>query len=229
MNRADHAIRDGFEQSVVRPSRLVVTATGRRDSDCPVEHLRRLADSGRDHVDAMADFDEPSASDGCVQTELPTEAANDIAENPGILLRGVRIVGCHDTTPAEVRKSDLRFGQPQNRTGPLSFGETFNTADHQVRTQAPEVAAERRQRTVGTHEQWEDIEPFWGVESLESSTRLNRCLNAPADLTRLPGQPVHQRLSIHAERCVKSQQTRERPRGDHPTAPIEDLHDAVAQ
>ena len=176
----------------------------------------------------MADFDAPSASDGCVQTELSAESANDITENLRILRSRVWIVGCHDTTAAEVSKSDLRFGQPQNRTRPLSLGETFNTTDHQIRTQAFDVAAERRHRTVGTHEQGEDIEPLWGVRSLESSAGLNRRLNAPADLTRVPGQPVHQRLSIGAERCMKSEQTRERSRGDHPTAPIEDLHDAIA-
>jgi hypothetical protein len=165
-----------------------------------------LPGSARDQVDAMADFDAPSASDSCVQTELSAESANDITENVRILLCRVWIVGCHDTTAAEVSKSELRFRQPQNRTRPLSLGETFNTADHQIRTQASDVAAEGRHRTVGTHEQREDIEPFWGVESLESSARLNGRLNAPADLTRVPWQPVHQRLSVDAERCVKSRE-----------------------
>jgi hypothetical protein len=51
------------------------------------EPLLLLPGSGRDQLDAMADFDAPSASDGCVQTELSAESANDIAENPRILLR----------------------------------------------------------------------------------------------------------------------------------------------
>jgi hypothetical protein len=169
-----------------------------RVSDCPGEQILLWPGSGRDQVDAMADFDAPGASDGCVQTEVSAESANDIAENPRILLGRVWIVSCHDATPAEIRKRDLRFGQPQDRTRPLSLRETFNAADHQIRTQASDVVAERRHRTVGTHEQWEDIEPFWGIESLESGARLNRRLNPPADLTRVPGQPVHPRLSIEA-------------------------------
>lgn len=145
MNRADHAVGTGItmEASAVEFSvRCELRQSGRGSMDFPVENLRILPGSARDHVHALADFDAPSASDGCVQTELSAESANDVPENLRILLGRVWIVGCHDTTPAEVRKSDLRLGQPQNRTRPLSLGETFNTADHQIRTQASEVAAE---------------------------------------------------------------------------------------
>jgi len=141
---------------------------------------------GSDQFDAVTDFDAASASDGCVQTELSAEPANNIAQNLGILCARVGIVGRHDATAAEVSKTDLRFGQPQNRTRPLSLGGPSNTADHEVRPQAPDVAAEHRYRAVGADEQRQDVETFRAIESLQSCAGPHRRLDQLRDLMRAP-------------------------------------------
>src|SRR4029453_7272664 len=117
----------------------------------------RPSKSRRNELDAIADFDVASASDGRVQAELPAEPANDVAQNRMILRPPVRIKRCQDATTAEVIEVDLRIREPQSRTGPPSLGHTRDPADHQVGTQAPEVAAERRHRAVGTDQQRQDV------------------------------------------------------------------------
>ena len=159
---------------------------------------------------------------------MSAKAANDITENAGILLCRLGIVGRHHTPATEISETDLRFGQPQNRARPRPLDHPFNAADHQIGAQASDVAAEHRYCPVGTNEQGQNVEPLRSVESLQSRAGSNRRLDELADLTRAPWQSVHQRLSVDAERRVKSQEARERSRGDDPAVPIIDLHDTVA-
>jgi hypothetical protein len=61
---------------------------------------------GRDQVDAIAEFDEAGANDGCVHTQLSVGPANDVAKNVRLLHSRVGIVGCHDATATKINKGD---------------------------------------------------------------------------------------------------------------------------
>ena len=180
-------------------------------------------------VGAVTDFDETGANDGRVQTQFPAEPPNDLTQNVRILRCRVRIVRRHHAAASKVGKSDLRVGQPKNRTRPLSLGETSDAPDDQIRTQASDVVAERRHRAIGANKQRQDIETLSTVESLQARSRPDRRLDALLHLTRTPWQSIDQRFSVDAESGVKLKQAGERSSGDHPPAPIVDLHDTIAE
>jgi hypothetical protein len=163
-----------------------------------------------------------------VETQPPAKPANDVAKHLAILLAGVWIVGGHDTTPTEVGQTDLRVRQSDGRSRPITLRGTGDALDEEVRAQPPDIAAEHRDHSVGADEQRQDIETLRAIEPLQPRTRPDCCFDALSHVRRIPGQSVHERLTVGAEHRAQPQQSRERSRRDDTAASIVDLHDTIA-
>jgi hypothetical protein len=83
---------------------------------------------------------------------LPVELADHGPEYIAILLQSVGIEGRHDATPPQLRCMDEDTADLQ-ATRPLTFYQTFHSADDDIRPQAPAVEVHVVYRPVGGHQQ----------------------------------------------------------------------------
>ena len=102
--------------------------------------------------DRVALADEASLEHGAVESHFAVELADDSPEYIPILAQSVGIKGRHDATPPQLRCMDEAAADLEAAPRPLTLHQTFNTADDDVRPQAPAVEPHVVYRAVGGHQ-----------------------------------------------------------------------------
>jgi hypothetical protein len=127
----------------------------------------------REQFDGISFLQTARTYDVCVETQSSAKPTDDVAEHAGILFAGVRVVGRHDATPAEVNECDVRARQSQCRARPRALGSLVDSSDEDVRAQPSDIATEHRHGAVRAHEQRQDVEPLRPVKSLQPRARCD--------------------------------------------------------
>jgi hypothetical protein len=91
---------------------------------------------------------------------------------------------------------------------PFALGEPGDTTDEKVRPKASPIVAERRDRTVGGHQQGKDVEFLGAIVAHQVRSRTGRYADVIGHVVSGPRSPIDERLPFGAERRVVKEKVR---------------------
>jgi hypothetical protein len=94
---------------------------------------------------------------------------------------------------------------------------------------AQSSVAERRDRTVGGHQQGKDVEFLGAIVAHEVRSRTGRCADVIGHVVAGPRSPIDARLSVGAERRVVKEKAWARAGRDDAPALVLDVNDPVSR
>ena len=136
-----------------------------------------------------------------VEGDPAAEAAADVLQHLRIALERVRVDGGHRAARAQRVEPDHGIADVELRPFPLTLGEALDSADHDVRAQPSDVAAELGHGAVRGDEEREDVEPGEAVERDELRVVARRSPNERERLRRVPRMTVDERPTRRDRAC----------------------------
>ena len=165
--------------------------------------------------DWVADGDLASAPDGCVEREPPAEPSADVFQDGRIPRDRVGVHGRHRTATAQRVEFDDRVADVQLGSFPGGLVHPVDSGDQKIGAKSPNVTTECRHRTIGRHQQRQDVELVAGWRALEPGVLPRGGTNQFGRDGGIPRMAIDQHLSLGAQRPSQAQQLVLPPGGAH--------------
>lgn len=164
----------------------------------------------------ITDPNRSTANDLGIERQLIIESLDDIPKDRRIHFKRVGINRRHVTSPAQCSETYYRVTDVQCGSRPVTLGKPVDPFDDNVRAQPAHVATEFRNRAIGGHEQWKDVEPIEAVICLEPRIRAGGPLDQSQRFRMIPRMTIDQRASAGIHRPPESKQSILAARGADP-------------
>jgi len=144
----------------------------------------------------IADCKYAGLHDVAIQRQRSVKFAVNLPEYVHILYQRIRVERRHDTAITQIFNPDNYLTRSQRLPLPLSFVEPMHSANDDIGTQSPSVISEGCDRTVGRHQQRQNVESLDTIVPLKPRVR-------PRGVTHIdfaPRLPIHQRFAVSTQR-----------------------------
>lgn len=183
----------------------------------------------RANLDWVANLHGSRSYDVAIEREEPVELAMDSEEHLHVLHRRVRVERRHDASAPQADHSNDGSAYVEVAALPIALGKPGHAADEEVRPKASRIVGERRDRTVGGHQQGKDVELLGAIVAHEVRSRTGGFADVISHVIAGPSSPIDPRLSVSSERRVVKEKVWARAGRNDPSPPVLDVNDPVSR
>jgi hypothetical protein len=133
-----------------------------------------------------------------IERKPAAESAADVLEHLRITFERVRINSGHRAAAAQGIEPHQRVRDMQLRACPLPFGHSRDPSNEDVRAKAPDVPPEHRHRSIGRHEQRQNVEPLETFVRFEPRIVAGGVLDECQSLRAVPRMTVDEWTRVGA-------------------------------
>ncbi len=166
--------------------------------------------------------------DRAIERQLAAGLLDDLSENAEILLERIGIEGGHDAAHAKLRDIDDHLAGTKGRARPGTLRLPRNAANNDIWAQTTKVHAEPADRSIGGHEQRQDIEPSGVLAGVHEAHGFTGGPASEGERFRgVPWISVDHGYPLCGDGSLESKQAGMRARGDDSVTGVRDDHDVA--
>ena len=151
-----------------------------------------------DDADGVVDVNRAGPDHPAIQCELPAEEVSDATENVEVLLTGIRVDRGDDASLPPGVHTDEGVTDRKGLPGKVGFEFRRHSGENKIGPQSSDVVAEQVDRTVGGHQQVQDVEPFGGGVRYELRLRAGMVLDDPPGRSGVPAMTLNRRRAVRS-------------------------------